>query len=98
MFFRRTKAHPEANSGSLGGESRDEVKQRVTHNGIRIESDLPPPAGVVRLPGQGLDGLRGLFKGNLQNLKEHHQQRRQQSGTEAMNKYLQYGGLGEEDH
>jgi hypothetical protein len=102
IMQRRSFAHPETNTESLGGEGRgrDEVKQRVTHNGIRIESDKPPPvADVTRLPGQGREGLRGLFKGTLQNLKEHQQQQRRQRphGTEAMNKYLQYGGLDSED-
>jgi hypothetical protein len=61
---RRTKAHPETNTEQLGGDGRDAVKQQVTQNGIKIESDKPPPIpGVTRLPGQGVEGLRGLFKG-----------------------------------
>jgi hypothetical protein len=98
---RRTFAHPETNTEQLGGDGRDDVnKQRVTHNGIEIESDKPPPIpGATKLPGQGAEGLRGLFKSTLQNLKGHHQQQRRQRphGTQAMTKYLQYGGLDRED-
>jgi hypothetical protein len=98
IMFRRTKAHPETNTESLGGPGRDEVTQRITHNGIKIESDRPPPDGVTRLSGQGLDGLRGLLKGTLRDLKEHQQRRRERpSGTESMNKYLMDGGLDRED-
>jgi hypothetical protein len=94
---RRTHVHPETNAEMLGGEGRDDV--RVTHNGMQIESDKPPPQGVTRLPGQGREGLRGLFDGQLTNQLENQQrqQRRQRNGTEAMNKYLRHGALDRED-
>jgi hypothetical protein len=61
--FRRTKAYPENNNAELGGESpRDGIQHQLSRRGIRIENAGPPPAGVTRLLGQGLEGLRGLFK------------------------------------
>jgi hypothetical protein len=93
---RRTKA-PETNSEQLGGEGpRDEVQYRLRQRGIVIENAGPPLPGVTRLE-QDREGLHGLFNSTLRNLKEHQQRRRQPHDMESMNKYLQDGGLSEED-
>jgi hypothetical protein len=97
-MFRRTFVHPETNNQELGGAGPRDTRYFLRQRGLRIENDGPPPAGVTRLPGQGNAGLRGLFDGQVTNqIERQQQQRRRPSATESMNKYLQYGGLDQDD-
>jgi hypothetical protein len=95
-FLRRIfgAAAPDDNAAMLGGPGKRTVSELLRQRGHHIENLGPPPPGVTRLPGRGVDGFKGLFGNQLQETENY--RRRQQSqpnSTGEMEQYLKNGGI-----